>query len=152
MVYLGKNKVRDMNIGAKAELFRLAQKKRSFPTEAEKILWDSIRKFRKEGYIFRRQHPIDFFIADFYCHKLKLIIEVDGDIHSSEEAQDYDENRTGELERFGIKVIRFKNEDILNNLESVIIKIRHILKIQPPPLSWERGTGGGEAKKLKLKI
>jgi len=79
MAYLGKAKVKDMFIDAKPELFRLAHNYRNNPTEAEKILWEHLRKFRSEGFVFRRQHPIVFFIADFYCHKIKLVIEVDGD-------------------------------------------------------------------------
>jgi very-short-patch-repair endonuclease len=81
MVYLGKSKEREMYFGAKPELFKRALEMRKKPTEAEKILWKHIRTFRSEGYIFRRQHPIDIFIADFYCPKLKLVIEVDGEIH-----------------------------------------------------------------------
>jgi len=70
MVYLGKTKVKDMFIGAKPDLFRYAKNMRKEPTEAEDILWKHLRKLRNEGFIFRRQHPIDIFIADFYCHKL----------------------------------------------------------------------------------
>lgn len=53
---------------------------------------------RERGFVFRRQHPVDFFIADFYCHKIKLVIEVDGEIHSHEENFRYDDSRSGELE------------------------------------------------------
>jgi very-short-patch-repair endonuclease len=54
-------------------------------TLAEKTLWGQLTKYRTRGFVFRRQHPVDFFIADFYCHKIKLVIEVDGDIHLHEE-------------------------------------------------------------------
>jgi very-short-patch-repair endonuclease len=84
MAYLGKAKVKDMFIDAKPELFRLANNYRNNPTEAEKLLWEHLRKFRSERFVFRRQHPIVFFIADFYCHKIKLISEVDGNYHSIE--------------------------------------------------------------------
>jgi very-short-patch-repair endonuclease len=87
---------KDMFIGAKAELFNLALKMRKNPTEAEKEMWNILRKYRKLGFVFRRQHPIKFYIADFYCHKLRLVIEIDGEIHSSKEAQVHDEGRTGE--------------------------------------------------------
>jgi len=142
MAYLGKGKVKDMYIKAKPELFRLANNMRRNPTEAEQILWNELRKFRSSGYIFRRQHPIDYFIADFYCHKIKLVIEVDGGYHSEKQNIEYDDNRSGELERYGIVVIRFKNEEILNDIESVISGIRLKLnELASPALS---GSGGRE--------
>jgi very-short-patch-repair endonuclease len=85
MVYLGKTVNKAMHAGAKAELFRLAQEMRKKSTLAEKYLWKLLRKLRFEGYTFRRQHPIEFYIADFYCHKLKLIVEVDGEVHFNSE-------------------------------------------------------------------
>lgn len=133
MAYLGKSVERDMYFGAKPELFRLAETMRKNSTEAENILWKSLKEFRIKGYIFRRQHPIDIFIADFYCHKIKLVIEVDGEVHDNIQAQEYDDGRSGEIERYGIKVIRFKNEEIINNQELIIQRIRSII------------TGGGEA-------
>ena len=116
-----------MYFGAKPELFIYALEMRKYPTEAEKALWNYLRKFRNIGYIFRRQHPIDLFIADFYCHRLKLVIEVDGEIHSNELSIEYDDGRTGELEKFGIRVVRFTNEEVLNNQELVIAKIRNYI-------------------------
>jgi very-short-patch-repair endonuclease len=86
MAYLGRSIEREIYFGAKPYLFRLALTKRNDPTEAEKVLWKHLKKFRQTGFIFRRQHPIDIFIADFYCHKLKLIIEVDGEIHFNDQA------------------------------------------------------------------
>ena len=108
-----------MYFGAKVELFQRAADMRKNPTKAEKMLWKFLRKFRSTGFIFRQQHPIDIFIADFYCHTLKLIIEVDGEIHSSDEAQRYDDGRTGELEKLGLCVIRFTNDEVINNQEHV---------------------------------
>jgi very-short-patch-repair endonuclease len=139
MAYLGKAKVKDMHINASLELFRLARNMRKNPTDAEQILWKNLRKFRSEGYVFRRQHPIDLFIADFYCHKIKLVIESDGEYHSNVQQLEYDDNRSGELERFGIEVIRFKNEEILNDIESVMSLIR--LKIDE--LASPAHTGSG---------
>ena len=75
-----------------------------------------------DGFTFRRQHPIDKFIADFYCHKAKLVIEVDGDIH--EYQKEYDIGRTDEMKQFGLKVIRFTNEDVEYDIESVIERIK----------------------------
>ena len=112
-------------------------------TEAEKILWKHIKKFRSAGYVFRRQHPIDFYIADFYCHKLKLVIEVDGEIHDIEETREHDDGRTGHLEHFGIKVIRFTNDEVLGNEELVIKQIRKYLDESASPALLGAGDGRG---------
>ena len=117
-----------MFFGAKAELFTLALQMRKNPTEAERAMWKILRKFRHSGFAFRRQHPIEFYIADFYCHNLRLVIEVDGEIHTEKEIQSHDEGRTGELERFGIKVIRFTNSQILNECDLVVEKINAAIK------------------------
>jgi very-short-patch-repair endonuclease len=66
MAYLGKRIEREMYFGAKSVLFKLAKEMRKNPTESERILWNILRKFRTEGFLFRQQHPIDIFIADFY--------------------------------------------------------------------------------------
>ncbi len=147
MVCLGKSRVKDMFVNAKSDLFRLARDMRKNPTEPEKILWEHLRTMRSAGYVFRRQHPVDFFIADFYCHSLKLVIEIDGKIHSDISAKEYDNNRSGELERFGIKVIRFKNEEIINNLDSVLNSIKLIInKLSSPS---HPGRGGQEGVRSK---
>jgi very-short-patch-repair endonuclease len=104
-----------MYFGAKPDLFRIADMMRENPTEAEKILRKKLKRFRSEGYIFRRQHPIDFYIADFYCHKVKLIIEGIGQIHENENVKEHDDSRTGKLERFGLKIARFTNYEVINN-------------------------------------
>lgn len=133
MVYLGKTANKDMFYGAKPQLFIRAREMRKNPTEAEKKLWNKLQKFRKKGFIFRRQHPIDIFIADFYCHKLKIIIEVDGEIHEKEDAKDYDDGRSAELENYGMKILRFKNSEVLTNLENVLLVINDsISKISSP--------------------
>lgn len=135
-----------MYIDAKPELFRLASRMRKKPTEAEQVLWKYTRKYRSGGFVFRRQHPIDFFIADFYCHKVKLVIEVDGEIHADVNVREYDENRSGELEKFGITVIRFRNEEILNNIEHVLSII--CLKIDELASPAHNGSEGREAVRL----
>ena len=88
-----------MYFGAKPILFTRAKIMRNNPTQAEKILWDYLKTFRFTGFVFRRQHPIDLFIADFYCHKIKLVIEVDGERHDSEDVNNYDIGRSAELEK-----------------------------------------------------
>jgi very-short-patch-repair endonuclease len=131
-----------MHGGAKPELFRYAQDMRKNPTEGEKMLWEVLRKFRSSGYIFRRQHPFDLFIADFYCHKLKLVIEVDGDIHNTEQAMEHDDGRSAELERFGLKVIRFTNHQVLNETERVTSYIQNFIQ----ELSSPSPTGEGDKR------
>jgi len=117
-----------MFFGAIAELFSLALHMRKNPTEAETAMWKMLRKFRQSGFPFRRQHPIEFYIADFYCHNLRLVIEVDGEIHTEKQIQSHDEGRTGELERFGIKVLRFTNNQILHESDLVVEKINATIK------------------------
>jgi very-short-patch-repair endonuclease len=119
---------KDMFFGAKAELFSLALQMRKNPTEAERTMWKILRKFRHSGFTFRRQHPIEFYIADFYCHNLRLVIEVDGEIHTEKEIQNHDDGRTGELERFGIKVVRFTNNLILHDSNQVVEEINATIK------------------------
>lgn len=98
-------------------------------TETEKILWNKLNK-NQLGIRIKSQHPIDIFIVDFYCHAYKLVIEIDGEIHKIQ--RDYDEGRTADLEKLGLKVIRFKNEDILNNIEKVVETIKANLTTPNP--------------------
>lgn len=94
-------------------------------TEEEVILW-SILKNNKWGYKFRRQHSIGNFIADFFCPAKRFIIELDGSQHLDN--QEYDRERTQYFESLGIKVIRFWNSEIRDNLYGVMIKIFEELK------------------------
>jgi len=99
--------------------------RRAITTE-EKILWYEIWH-NKLGYKFRRQHSIGNFIADFFCTTKRLIIELDGGQHL--DSVEYDKERTEYFESLGIKVIRFWNSEVKNNLNGVIIKIREELSI-----------------------
>jgi len=110
-----------MFYGAKPAIFERAKLLRKNMTQAEKELWNRLNR-NQLGVRFKTQHPIDIFIADFYCHVYKLVIELDGAIH--EQQIDYDEGRTAELDRFGIKVIRFTNQEVLTDMENVIAKIK----------------------------
>ncbi len=89
-------------------------------TEQEVILW-SVLKNNNWGYKFRRQHSIDRFVADFFCPKKRLIIELDGSQHLDN--KEYDDERTDYFESLGIRVIRFWNNEVKNNLNGVMIKI-----------------------------
>jgi len=113
--------------GAPPEAFSKAQKLRKNLTKSEKLLWEKLSKNQFHGFKFRRQHPIHIFIADFYCHKLKLIIEIDGEYHENEKQKLLDEQRTELLEKQGLKIIRFTNEEIASNIEEVIKKLESYL-------------------------
>ncbi len=101
----------------KGSLKENAQQLRNNQTLAEKKLWYDVLSKNQTGFRFLRQKPIGPFIADFYCSKLLLIIEVDGKIHDVN--KEYDEARTQYLEKFGIKVIRYTNDEILHSLTTV---------------------------------
>lgn len=94
-----------------------ARNLRNQMTSAEKRLW--YEYLRQHEYRFLRQKPIGNYIVDFYCSKLKLVIEIDGVTHLDEKDVNYDNNRTKELEKFGLKVLRFWNNDVLNGLGAV---------------------------------
>jgi len=117
-----------MYFGAKPSVFKLARELRKNETEAEKMLWSKLNKNQIIGLQFRRQHPINIFIADFYCPKLKLVIEVDGSIHEITENHDHDIGRSEFMNDFGISVIRFTNEQILNDLDGTVIQIEIAVK------------------------
>ena len=111
----------------------LARNLRKNQTESEKLLWTVLRGKSLSGYKFLRQHPIfyrvknkwvEFFIADIYCCKLKLIIELDGKIH--ENKRDYDSERDMQLLNKGIYVVRIKNEE-LDDMNSIILFLNRII-------------------------
>ena len=117
-----------MFFGAEAKIFENAEALRVRSTDAEKILWQLLRAKRFCGLKFRRQHPINRFIADFYCDKLKLVIELDGGYHLRRDVKEYDEGREFMLKEFGLTVIRFTNEEIETDIQSVLAKIKAIAK------------------------
>jgi very-short-patch-repair endonuclease len=117
-----------MYFGAKPEIFKLAKELRKLETEPEKQLWSRLNKNQIIGLQFRRQHPVNRFIADFYCPKIKLIIEVDGSIHELPEYQSHDIGRSEILNDFGITVIRFTNEQIIEQTDSTVEEIKTICK------------------------
>lgn len=114
----------DMFYGANRSIFQCAEILRKNMTAAERILWGQLNK-NQLGVRFKAQQPIDIFIADFYCHKFKLVIEIDGEIHETQ--KEYDEGRTAVLEKLGLTVIRFLNYDIQNNLNEVVETIKKYL-------------------------
>ena len=94
------------------------QKLRNHATHAERLLWKALKGKKLDGYKFRRQHSVEFFILDFYCPELKLAIEVDGPSHLNK--KEYDEFRQTYIESYGIVFLRFTNNDIYENLQGVI--------------------------------
>jgi len=111
--------------GAPTISFLKANELRDKMTLSERQLWSELEKNKLLGIKFRRQHPIGVYIVDFYAHKLKLIIELDGKYHQNKKQQILDDERTIFLEFNGLKVIRFKNEEILENMETVIQRIEN---------------------------
>ncbi|MCX6230807.1 MAG: endonuclease domain-containing protein [Bacteroidetes bacterium] len=109
--------------GASEEIIRRARILRKTMTKAEIKLWQHLQKNQFNGLKFRRQHPINRFIVDFYCHTLKLVIEIDGGVHQEAIQIERDENRTYELEQFGLKVIRFENNMVMTNITGVLKEI-----------------------------
>ena len=123
---MDKNSLQSENMwkGASPKIFSNAKKLRDNATEAEEKLWLAVKNNQIEGFKFRRQHPLSFYIADFYCHALKLVIEIDGGYHLDEEQRLLDEKRTSDIEFQGLKVIRFTNDEVLVQLPEVIDKIK----------------------------
>ena len=111
-----------MHYGATAETFQIAERLRRDLTIAEKLLWDRVCK-NQLGVRIRRQHPIWKFIADFYCHEIKLVIEIDWEIHYHPENKEYDISRDKILKEFQIEILRFTNDEVISQLEYVIEKI-----------------------------
>lgn len=111
------------------ELVKRAKELRKNLTPAERRLWKYISRKQILGVDFDRQKPIDRYIVDFYCKQLKLAIEIDGQSHDFK--AEYDLKRQKILESFGIKVIRFSEREVLNDLESVLTQIEHwVLKLR----------------------
>ena len=104
-------------------LREFAKKNKQYPTEAEKMLWEYIRS-EQLWFKFNRRHIVGDYIVDFICLEKGLVIEVDGGYHSEYEQIQRDECRTEHLEDMGLKVIRFSNEEVLNNIEGVLDNIR----------------------------
>ncbi len=124
-----------MFYGADARTLRAAVKLRKNMTLAELILWKKLKDRKIVSTKFRRQHPIDIFIVDFYCHEYKLVIEIDGEIHNNKEIIEYDLARTNKIKKFGIRVVRFTNYQIIFKMSEVIIRIKEVLAELAPKKS-----------------
>lgn len=110
-----------------ANLKDYAKENRKNQTKAESLLWNLVLKNKQlQQYKFRRQKVISSFILDFYCPKLLLWIEIDGAYH--DEVQDYDNERELVIAKYGIKIIRFTNDEVEKNLEWVIIALKQAIE------------------------
>jgi lipopolysaccharide/colanic/teichoic acid biosynthesis glycosyltransferase/very-short-patch-repair endonuclease len=122
----------DMHHDASPIIFKNAQTLRESATQTEQILWARIRN-KQLGVKFRRQHPLKDYVLDFYCHQRRLAIELDGEYHSDAMQQKYDQSRDQDLLELDIKTIRFSNDQILNNLDTVLEAIKSELAGRVPP-------------------
>ena len=107
----------------KSDIQNLARNSRKNQTHAEQILWSKLRSRGLSGFKFRRQHPIDHYILDFYCSEAHLAIELDGGQHAENENIERDNKRTEYLNQKGIRVVRFWNDDVLKHLNEVLTEI-----------------------------
>ncbi|GAB4457711.1 MAG: hypothetical protein Kow0031_38450 [Anaerolineae bacterium] len=112
---------KNKSIRAERPIRQRARDLRREMTPAEEVLWQALRGKKLAGLKFRRQHPIDRCIADFYCATGKLVIEIDGGIHTTQRERDAD--RTEFLQQRGYRLIRFQNEQVLNELDDVLAAI-----------------------------
>ena len=121
-----------------------ARELRGNQTPAERILWDCLRDGRLTGAKFRRQHPLGRYIADFCCHKARLVVELEGDIHNRSDQKQYDEVRKHAIEQLGLRVISFKNANVMQDVDSVLAKMGAALT--PGPSLSGRGVAGGRGE------
>jgi len=105
-----------------------AKRLREESTPAEEILWERLRDRQFLGLKFRRQVPIGPYVADFYCHERKLVLELDGGIHEEEPQRAHDENRDSNLAALGFKILRFTNTELLQDLDSILEKVQQYLE------------------------
>ena len=110
-----------------------ARELRQEMTAAERVLWQALRGRGVAGLRFRRQHPVGRFVLDFYCPAAKLCVEVDGDVHDTQPERDAE--RSEILTAGGYRVLRFRNEEVLSNLPSVLARIAATARCPKPPLS-----------------
>ena len=143
---LGDLGVSSMFYGASNLIFENAKRLRNTLTDAEALLWNHING-KQLGFKFRRQHPISNYIADFYCHEAKVVVELDGSIHNLPEILQNDIERQKHLEALGLTIIRFTNSELYNNTNKVLEEIRNTIQAQRHTAS-PLGGGGGLSKRI----
>jgi very-short-patch-repair endonuclease len=113
--------------GTEPDILANARENRRNLTSAEYDLWQILRSRRLNGIKFRRQHPVEQFIVDFYCHEAKLVIEVDGGYHDRPGQAEADKGRERRLAELGLTVIRFTNEEVMYNIDLVRSRIERVI-------------------------
>jgi type I restriction enzyme R subunit len=127
-----------------AGLVNLARELREKQTPAEAVLWQLLRNRQLLGFKFRRQHQFGDYIADFYCHEARLVIECDGSVHDRSEQWHHDQNRDAYMIAQGLRMLRFTNEQILNDAEKLLDEISRYL---PSPSGRRVGEEGLQSAK-----
>ncbi|HUW20416.1 MAG TPA: endonuclease domain-containing protein [Sedimentisphaerales bacterium] len=122
-------------------LVETARKLRKKQTPAELVMWELLRDRRYMNLKFRRQHQFGDYIADFYCHEQKLVIELDGGVHAGKDQKKHDQRRDAYLVSMGLTVVRFKNEDFLASPENVLQRIADDVKLSSPDGRASKGEG-----------
>ena len=116
-----------MHYGASTEICQIAERLRRDVTATEKMIWERVSN-KQLGVRIRRQHPIWKFIADFYCHEVKLVIEIDGEIHLLPESKEYDISRDIILKEFQIEILRFTSDEVIKETSLVIERIKSTIE------------------------
>ena len=122
-----------------AGLVTLARELRERQTPAEALLWKLLRNRQLLGFKFRQQHQFGDYIADFYCHQARLVIECDGSVHDLHEQWHHDQNRQAYMIAEGLRVVRFTNDQILNDIEKVLEEISKYLPSPPGRRDGDEG-------------
>ena len=122
-----------MFYGATPLIFERAKQLRLNPTIAEQKFWEELGE-RDFAFKFRWQHPIDIYIVDFYCHPIRLAVELDGRYHLNKEVQENDSAREFELNELGIRMVRFTNEEVIYDVESCVDRLYDIVTSSDPTL------------------
>ena len=118
-----------------------ARELRKRMTAPEAKLWNALREIRPLGFHFRRQVPLGRYFADFACHKSWLIVEVDGETHTSDAALRYDAARDAFLRGEGYRVVRVSNFEVMRNVDGVMTLVLHALQQPPPSIPPHKGEG-----------
>jgi very-short-patch-repair endonuclease len=119
-------------------LIQFAKELRQRQTPTEEMMWSLLKNRQFMGLKFRRQHQMGVYIVDFYCHEKRLIVELDGEVHNRKERKELDQTRDAYLKSLGFNILRFKNDEIYNNIESVLNKIAAIPSENISPTSEKK--------------
>lgn len=115
---------------SKARTKSRARELRKNMTPAEIRFWHYVKNKQMHGLKFRRQHPLGNFIADFYCHELKLVVEIDGGIHELSKIQERDKEREDKIKELGLSVLRFSNFEVYYNPDFVELTIKEFMDLK----------------------